>query len=123
MVREQKCPLEDEECRVFAMWLKIMKVPFAHIANESRSHGRNAVIRGAKLKVMGQSRGYWDYDVFVPKGDGFKLIKIEMKRQKGGTVSPEQKEWGKVYEKAGIPCKICRGAEEAMDFVKEIWYN
>ena len=42
-----------------------------------------------------------------------------MKRRKGGTVSDEQKEWGKIYELAGIPCKICKGADEAIKFVKK----
>lgn len=119
------CPLEDEECIVFAEWLRLNNIPHAHIANESRSSGKNAMIRGAKLKKMGQSRGVWDYEVWVPQHslvdgeiDDYQLIKIEMKRQKGGVVSPEQKEWQKIYEIAGVPCKICHGAEEAIDFVK-----
>lgn len=117
-------PLEDDECIVFSDWLKVNNIPHAHIANESRSSSRNAMIRGAKLKRMGQSKGVWDYEVFVPiKGitgavDCYQQVKVEMKRQKGGTVSPEQKQWGKVYELAGIPCKVCKGAEEAIDFIK-----
>lgn len=118
-------PLEDEECIVFADWLRANKIPAAHIANESRSSSKNAMIRGAKLKKMGQSRGVWDYEVFVPiRGitgavDCYQQLKIEMKKRKGGTVSPEQKEWKKVYELAGIPCKVCKGADEAIAFVNE----
>lgn len=117
-------PTEDQECEVFVQWLRLNNIPHAHISNESRSGSKNAMIRGAKLKRMGQSRGYWDYDIFVPiKGiagvvDCYEIIKIEMKRKKGGTISPEQKEWQKIYEMAGIPCKICKGADEAIDFVK-----
>lgn len=87
------------------------------------------MIRGAKLKRMGQSAGVWDYEIFLPiKGitgeiDDYQLIKIEMKRRKGGTVSAEQKAWGKIYETAGIPNKICRGADEAIEFVKSLGYN
>ena len=97
--------------------------------NESRSGGKNAMIRGAKLKRMGQSRGYWDYDIFIPvKGvtdeiDCYELIKIEMKRKKGGVISPEQKKWGEIYKMSGIPCKICKGADEAIDFVEKFLYN
>lgn len=110
---------------VFADWLRANKIPAAHIANESRSSSKNAMIRGAKLKKMGQSRGVWDYEVFVPiRGitgavDCYQQLKIEMKKRKGGTVSPEQKEWKKVYELAGIPCKVCKGADEAIAFVDE----
>ena len=87
------------------------------------------MIRGAKLKAIGQSRGVFDYDVYVPhkgvtgEADCYELIKIEMKRTQGGTVSLAQKNWAKVYTLSGIPHKICKGAEEAIDFVKEFLYN
>ena len=121
-----ECPLEDDECILFSEWLKVNKIPHAHIANESRSSSRNALIRGAKLKRMGQSRGVWDYEVYIPhRGitgsvDCYEIIKIEMKRQKGGTISQEQKEWGKIYEMSGIPCKVCKGAKEAIDYIKQL---
>lgn len=123
------CATEDEECYAFSQYLKLKKIPHTHIGNESRSGGKNAMIRGAKLKRMGQSRGYWDYDIFIPvKGvtdeiDCYELIKIEMKRKKGGVISPEQKKWGEIYEMSGIPCKICKGADEAIDFVESFLYN
>lgn len=126
---ERTCPLEDDECIVFSQWLSLNHIPHAHIANESRSSSRSAMIRGAKLKRMGQSRGVWDYEVFIPikgitgKVDCYEIAKIEMKRKKGGVVSPEQKVWGKVYEKAGIACKVCKGADEAIDFVKSLLYR
>lgn len=125
-------PLEYDECVTFSQWLKVNGIPHHHSANESQSGGKNAVIRGAKLKRIGQSRGYWDYDIYLPiRGvtgeiDSYELIKIEMKRKKGGTVSKEQKEWGEIYEKAGIKCKVCKGAGEAIDFIKnceDLYYN
>lgn len=118
-------PLEDDECIVFSDWLKANNIPAAHIANESRSSSKNAMIRGAKLKRMGQSKGVWDYEVYVPiKGitgqvDCYQQLKIEMKRRKGGTVSAEQKQWRIIYELAGIPCKVCKGADEAIAFVSK----
>lgn len=122
-------PLEDDECIAFSNWLKLENIPVAHIANESRMSSKSAMIRGAKLKRMGQSRGVWDYEVFVPiknidgKVDCYQELRIEMKRRKGGVVSDEQKAWGKVYESAGIPCKICRGADEAIKFVSRYLKN
>lgn len=127
--KSRECPLEDEECYLFHQWLMANNIPHAHIANESASGTRNAMIRGAKMKRMGQSRGVWDYEVYVPiygvtgKVDCYELVKIEMKRQKGGTVSPEQKAWQKVYEMAGIQCKVCKGAKQAIDFIKDIKDN
>ena len=122
-------PLEDDECIRFANWLRVNNIPHAHIANESRSGSRSAMIRGAKLKRMGQSRGVWDYEIFVPvygvdkTVDDYQLLKIEMKRKKGGTLSPEQIEWGQIYKTAGIPNKVCKGAEEAIEFVESFLYN
>lgn len=122
-------PLEDAECIAFSQWLTLNKIPHAHIANESRSSSRNAMIRGAKLKRMGQSKGVWDYEVYIPiKGitgavDCYELCKIEMKRQKGGVVSQEQKKWGEIYKKTGISCKVCCGAKDAIDYIKSLLDN
>ena len=129
MVEKDFNPLEDDECIAFSMWLNENAIPHAHIANESRSSSQHAMIRGAKLKRMGQSRGVWDYEVYVPiKGidgtvDCYELLKIEMKRRKGGTVSAEQKQWGKIYELAGINCKVCKGADEAIKYVSKFIRN
>ena len=46
-----------------------------------------------------------------------------MKRKFGGVISQEQKQWQKIYEMAGIPCKICKGADEAIDFIKSLINN
>lgn len=127
MIDKNFVPTEYEECKIFVQWLRLNNIPHSHCANESQSGSRNAMIRGAKLKAIGQSRGVFDYDIYVPiKGitgaiDCYELIKIEMKRRKGGTVSAEQKSWMKIYEKAGIQCKICKGADEAIDFVQKIY--
>lgn len=123
------CPLEDYECIRFSQWMAYNKIPHCHIANESRSSSRSAMIRGAKLKKMGQSRGVWDYEIYIPrKGitgavDCYEIAKVEMKRKFGGVVSQEQKQWQKIYEMAGIPCKICKGADEAIDFIKSLVNN
>lgn len=122
-------PIEDVECFDFVDWLNkyAPDVEYAHIANESRSSKKDAAIRGRKLQRMGQKRGVWDYELFVPIYDvdgeigDYQELRIEMKRQRGGgsTTSAEQKRWGKIYAAAGIPTKICYGADEAIAFVKQ----
>lgn len=122
-------PIEDVECFDFVDWLNkyAPDIEYAHVANESRSSKKDAVIRGAKLRRMGQKRGVWDYELFVPIYDvdgeigTYQELRIEMKRQRGGgsTTSTEQRKWGKIYERAGIPTKVCYGADEAIAFVKE----
>ena len=124
-----ECPIEDVECQVFHNWLEFNNIPHEHIPNESRSSKRDAYIRGRKLKSMGVSSGYWDYDVYIPVLDydgklgAYELIKIEMKRAKKSLskVSDDQKEWGRIYDIAGIRNFICYGAEEAIKRVEEVY--
>lgn len=126
---EKKIPIEDIECFDFVDWLDkyAPDVKYAHVANESRSSKKDAAIRGRKLQRMGQKRGVWDYELFIPIYDidgeigEYQEIRVEMKRQRGGgsTTSKEQKDWQKIYESAGIPNKICFGADEAIAFVKQ----
>lgn len=124
-----ECPIEDIECEVFHNWLEQFNIPHTHIPNESKSQTKAAIIRGKKLKKLGVSSGYWDYDVYVPVVDvddtviGFELIKIEMKRAKKSlsTVSAKQKWWGNIYDMAGIECYICYGAEAAEQVISEVY--
>ena len=125
-------PIEDVECQVFHNWLEFNHIPHHHIANESKLGAsdpklrRLMIARMKKLIGMGLSKGYWDYAVYIPiKGvagtvDAYEKVMIEMKRQKGGVLSPEQKQWQAVYEKAGERCKVCKGAEEAIKFIENI---
>lgn len=135
MIKKKKAvasaPIEDQECKDFHNWLDERDIPHAHIPNESRSSDKYAAIRGAKLKKMGMSAGYWDYDVYIPILDidnevgGYELVKIEMKRAKKSlsTVSKAQKDWGKIYEKTGLRCFICYGAEKAEEAVENVYFD
>lgn len=128
-IKGMNAPLEDVECQMFHAWLDINNIPHEHIPNESRSSKRDAMIRGRKLKSMGVSSGYWDYDVYIPVLDvdgkigGYELIKIEMKRARKNLskVSEDQKKWGKIYEMAGIKGFICYGAAKAEEVVSEVY--
>lgn len=42
-----------------------------------------------------------------------------MKRQKGGTVSPEQKAWIQALNGQGYRAEVCKGATEAWDVIRE----
>lgn len=121
-----KVPKEDEEAVVFADWLRAMHIPHTHVANEVGGSTKTARMRAIKAKRMGQMAGVWDYEVFIPVEnvdgdvDTYQEVRIELKRKRGGTVSQAQKEWGEIYELAGIPCRVCKGAEEAINYVQSI---
>ena len=119
-------PTEDEEAYLLHQYLELRKIPHTHIANEGGYGNKQAMVRGVKAKRMGQSKGVWDYEIFLPvKGvtktvDAYQEARIELKRKKGGTVSQEQREWGRIYEKAGIPCFIAKGAGAAIDWIEKL---
>ena len=119
-------PLEEEEQIAFVQWCRLQKIVVHHSGNEIGGSTRALKSRAIKMKKMGTSKGFPDLLAFIPvKGstnriDSYQPAAIEMKRIKGSTTSPEQKEWLRIFEKAGIPCKICKGAEEAIKFINEI---
>ncbi len=48
-----------------------------------------------------------------------KTLLIEMKKEKGGRVSKEQKEWLKALDSSeGVSSTVCRGEVEAIDYIK-----
>lgn len=119
----ERIPTEREEAEALHKWLELHHMPHEHRANEGYG-GRQGAIRQAMLKRQGLSKGAYDYEVYVPMPDGsLKLINIELKRQKGGTISPDQKKWEKIYTMAKIPNRVCKGWWEAKLFIEEIQEN
>ena len=70
--------------------------------------------QGLKFKSEGVSPGV--PDLFVPAWG----LWVEMKRQKGGTVSPEQKDWIAYLDDCGYQCIVGRGFEDAKRQIESI---
>ena len=51
---------------------------------------------------------------------GHRLVFIEMKRKKGGTISANQKRWLKTLNEAGVQSVVCKGCDEAIKFIESI---
>lgn len=128
-----RVPLEQEEVVAFHKWLQIQQIPHTHIPNEIGGSLSAMKARAVKMKKMGTSKGFPDLLVFVPVCgvdghiDSYQMCAIEMKRRKGSKVSEEQKEWLEVLQASGAMCAVCKGADEAIQFVdaimKEIQYE
>lgn len=69
--------------------------------------GTRSKIQGATMKAEGVIRGV--PDLYIPRWNMW----IEMKRTKGGTVSPEQADWITYLRSIGHTCIIGRGFEDA----------
>lgn len=118
-------PKEEDEQIAFVSWCRLNNIICHHCANEVGGSTRALKLRAIKAKKMGTSKGFPDLLVFVPiKGinhriDAWQALAIEMKRKKHSSTSKEQKEWLKILELSGIPSRVCKGAEEAVAFVRE----
>jgi hypothetical protein len=100
-----RIPTEHEEQRELVRWfrqthkgVRIFAIP---------NGGARSPATAARLKVEGVFSGV--PDLFIPAW----RLWIEMKRTKGGSVSPEQKDWIKYLEEVGYCVKVCKGAEDA----------
>ena len=76
--------------------------------------GFRARSTAAKLKAEGVSRGV--PDLFVPECN----LWVEMKRVKGGRLSPEQRDWIEYLRKVGNTVLVCHGAEDAKNQIDEV---
>ena len=114
-VLTDRIPTEHEEQRQVVMWFRQTYRPMRIFAIPNG--GMRSKATAAKLKVEGVSPGV--PDLFVPE---LKLW-IEMKRVKGGRLSPEQKDWINYLASVGYVCFICAGAEDAKiqisDYIKD----
>lgn len=111
-------PSEYDECVLLVNHLNELKdkgkvTMYTHIPNETYTSSWN---QKRKNKMMGVSSGFPDYLILTRT----MLIVIEMKREKGGITSPEQKAWLKAFCDLGMPSQVCHGFEEAKKFLSKL---
>lgn len=119
---ETTCPTEHEEQVIVFKWAEInselypqLKLLFA-IPNGSYKSKQSA----RKFAAEGLKSGVPDICLPVPSADGrYHALYIELKRQKGGKVSDQQKEWIGLLQFYGSQAWVCKGAEEAITKIYE----
>jgi hypothetical protein len=103
----ERIPTEHEEQREVVKWFRqtYTEVRIFAIPNgEKRTLGV-----ATRLKVEGVSPGV--PDLYAPAW----RLWVEMKRIKGGTISPQQKDWHIYLRSIGDTVLVCKGAEEAKE--------
>jgi hypothetical protein len=98
-------PTEHEEQRDLVRWFRRKYGPVRIFAIPNG--GYRSMSTAGKLKAEGVSAGV--PDMFVPAW----RLWVEMKRQRGGRVSPEQADWIEYLESLGYTCLVCPGSENA----------
>ena len=114
-------PTEEQEQLALVQWLELHKIRYTHVPNE----GKHKVQYRAKQKRLGVKPGVPDILIFdrpplSPENVG---VAIELKRQKGGRVTPEQTAWLEHLTARGWAVAVCRGAMEAIRFLQELGFG
>lgn len=107
-------PKEEQEQMTLVNWLRINKIRHIHVANERMC----SVVYKKKLKALWTYAGFPDLMIFLAN----RTLFIEMKRsdKRLSRVSKEQSEWLEFLNLLDEgSAKVCYGADEAIEFVKE----
>ena len=118
--RRNFTPTEHDEQVALMQWAEYAKAAHPEldllyaIANGGKRHVKTAL----SLQAEGVKKGVLDLHLPVPRGT-FHGLYIEMKRRKGGALSPEQKEFRDKVERQGYRTYVCKGWESARDAILE----
>ena len=104
-------PTEHEEQRIFVQWFRRKYSPVRIFAIPNGGFRSRAT--AGRLKAEGVMRGI--PDLFVPEWN----LWIEMKRKKGGRLSPDQVNWTQYLEEIGNTVFVAYGAQNAMELVDD----
>ena len=114
-------PLEAAEQQVFVEWAELHHLKLTAVPNSTYTSSWS---QKRKNHVQGLRKGFPDIMVLIDPDQskdrlGYFLC-IEMKRAKGGTLSPEQRDWQDAINRLSTPhvqAYVCRGAAEAIKVV------
>lgn len=112
--RKGRSKSESYEQELVVQYLQWMQMRHHSIPNG----GKRSLAAAAKLKREGLSPGAPDLFIPIPIRPHHGLY-IEMKRKKGGVVSPEQKDWITYLNKVGYVARVANGHEAALKIIKD----
>ena len=98
-------PSEDHEQMMLVQWFR-RTYPDVRIFSVPNGGHRHPAV-AAKLKATGVASGV--PDLFIPAWG----LWVEMKRTKGGSLSPEQKDWRDYLQSVGYWVIVGKGADDA----------
>ncbi len=121
MRADELIPSEEQEMHVLCDWLRAHGILFAHPANE----GRHKPQYRRKQVVLGLQPGLPDLLIFTtpPKKPVARGVAIELKRQRGGTISEAQMRWIEELRKCGWMAWVAPGAERAIEELERLGYG
>lgn len=123
MAKTNNTPLESAEQKTLVAWLELQGLLFTAIPNSTYTTSWSVKRRNYE---QGLRKGLPDLVIVIPPeravdGTG-RVIFCEMKRQRGGVVSPEQKKWIAALNAVGgtVDAFIAHGADEAIEEIARV---
>lgn len=116
----ESVPREDTEQECLFRWAayQCRVYPELQLMYHIPNGGARDRVTGARLKAQGVKRGVPDICLPVARGGKHGLY-IELKRQRGGRVSEDQRMWLDELDKQGYAVAVCRGWQEAAAEIKQ----
>ncbi|WP_335951732.1 VRR-NUC domain-containing protein [Acinetobacter beijerinckii] len=118
--RVHKVPTEDQEQITLMSWAHHVKFGNGRLSDylfHIPNGGSRNLIEASKLKKMGVKAGVPDLQLIIPNGLIHGLW-IELK-SKAGKLQPSQRLMMQRLEEQGYMCKVCFGADEAIQEIKK----
>lgn len=125
-------PTEAQEQAKIIKWRDMMvstgQEPRLRLLHGDASGVRVGIGAAVKMKRQGAVRGWPDLFLAVPSGfvvNGVLVdmtvagLFVELKRRRGGVVSPEQTEIHELLREQGYRVEVCRGSDEAIAVIKD----
>ena len=114
-----KVPTEHQEQVALFAWSRLheAKYPDLKWLYAVPNGARVAMSTAKKLKAEGLRKGYPDIGLDVARG-GYHGLRIELKRTKGGRVSPEQTAWLARLRGEGYLCLVASGWQAAVTILE-----
>ena len=112
------CPNEEAEQTCLFRWAAYSSgaMPELRLLHAIPNGGLRSKSEAARMKAAGVKAGVPDMLLPVAR-HGCHGLYIELKRQQGGRVSPEQLAWRGELARQGYACAVCRGWEMAKDTI------
>jgi len=123
---QMPCPKEEREQQTvieWAAWQENARPELRNLYAIPNGGHRHKAVAG-KLKAQGVKRGVPDLFLAWPaaKKDNsgvFHGLYIEMKRERGGRIEPEQQDWAERLIRAGYAHIFAKGADQAIAAIRE----